>query len=63
LAIFGLGASGLFAPYYGSFPLEEIAVYIDENQSLWGSSVHGRPVAGLEGINKFNVDHIALAKN
>ncbi len=43
--------------------MEEIAVYIDENQSLWGSSVHGRPVAGLEGINKFNVDHIALAKN
>ena len=59
--IFGLASAGLFAPLYGGFPPDEIAAYIDENKTVWGSSIHGRPVIGLEGIPKANIKHVALA--
>ncbi|MEO7728980.1 MAG: methyltransferase domain-containing protein [Burkholderiales bacterium] len=60
-AIFGLGSSGLFAPFYFDFPPDQITAYIDENKTMWGSEVHGRPVGGLECINEMEIKHIALA--
>ena len=59
--IFGMGPSGLFAPFYADFPLSDIASYVDENKTIWGSEVHGRPVAGLDMIEKYDIRHIALA--
>lgn len=59
--IFGLGSSGLFAPFYFDFPPSEITAYIDENSTMWGSEVHGRPIGGLEIIERLNIKHIALA--
>jgi SAM-dependent methyltransferase len=60
-AIFGLGASGLFAPLYACFPPSDIAAYIDENKTIWGTEVHGRPVGGLDLIRDLGIKHIALA--
>jgi len=60
-AIFGLGSSGLFAPFYGDFSAAEIEAYIDENKTMWGSEVHGRPVLGLDAISERQIKHIALA--
>ncbi len=61
LAIFGLGPSGLFAPFYFGFEVSEIAAYLDENRSTWGSGVHGRIVGGLDTIEKLGIRHVALA--
>ena len=61
LAIFGLGPSGLFAPFYFGFDVSEIAAYLDENRSTWGSGVHGRIVGGLDTIEKLGIRHVALA--
>ncbi len=60
-AIFGLGSSGLFAPFSLGFDAGDIAAYIDENKSVWGSSIHGRPVGGLDMIAKLGIKHVALA--
>jgi len=60
-AIFGLGSSGLFSPLFMDFNPDEIAAYLDENKSVWGSSIHGRPVGGLDLIEKLGIKHIALA--
>jgi SAM-dependent methyltransferase len=60
-AIFGLGASGLFAPLYAGFPASDIAAYIDENRTIWGTEVHGRRVGGLDLINELGIKHVALA--
>ncbi|MFM9975740.1 MAG: methyltransferase domain-containing protein [Beijerinckiaceae bacterium] len=60
-AIFGLGSAGLFAPLFAPFPAEEITAYIDENRSIWGSQIHGRPVGGLDMITSMGIKHIALA--
>lgn len=60
-AIFGLGSSGLFAPFYKDFPAMEIEAYVDENQTVWGSEIHGRPVRGLDVIAERNIKHVALA--
>ena len=60
-AVFGLGASGLFAPFYAGFPASDIAAYIDENKTIWGTEVHGRPVGGLDLINELAIRHVALA--
>lgn len=60
-AIFGLGSSGLFAPFYSGFAASEIAAYIDENQTVWGNEIYGRPVGGLDLIEELNIKHIALA--
>ncbi len=60
-AIFGLGSSGLFSPFYCHFAADEIAAYVDENRSMWGSRIHGRPVVGLDGIGALGIKHIALA--
>lgn len=61
LGIFGLGASGLFAPFYGDFDVNEVEVFIDENTTMWGNAVLGRPVVGLDGIEEYGITHIALA--
>lgn len=58
--VFGLAISGLFAPFLLGFPTEEITAYIDENTSMWGTEVHGRPVGGLDLISELNIGHIAL---
>tara|TARA_B110000046_G_scaffold112510_1_gene119671 strand:+ start:2477 stop:3634 length:1158 start_codon:yes stop_codon:yes gene_type:complete len=60
-AIFGLGSVGLFAPFYGDFDSNEITVYLDENQSVWGKKIHNKEVVGLDYIKKLNIKHIALA--
>lgn len=60
-AVFGLGSSGLFAPFYFEFPPSEIAAYVDENKTMWGSHVHDRPVGGLDTIRELGIKHIALA--
>lgn len=60
-AIFGLGSSGLFAPFYGNFPTDDISAYIDENRSMWGGRIHDRPVCGLDMIESLGIRHIALA--
>jgi len=60
-AIFGLGSSGLFAPFYLGFDASEIAAYLDENRSTWGSSIHGRLVGGLDKIEELGIRHVALA--
>ena len=59
--IFGLASAGLFAPFYGEFDVTEICAYIDENKTVWGSKVHGRPVVGPDQIGEYGVKHIALA--
>jgi len=59
--IFGLGASGLFAPMLHEFPASEITAYIDENQSVWGGTIHGRPIAGLDIISSRDIKRVALA--
>jgi hypothetical protein len=61
LAIFGLGPSGLFAPFYLGFDVSEIVAYLDENRSTWGSGVHGRIVGGLDTIESLGIRHVALA--
>lgn len=60
-AIFGLGSSGLFAPFYSGFDAAEIAAYIDENQTVWGNQIYGRPVGGLDLIEELKIKHVALA--
>jgi SAM-dependent methyltransferase len=59
--VFGLGASGIFAPLYGGFPHEEIAAYIDENPTMHGASIAGRPVIGLEELARVGIRHVSLA--
>jgi len=58
--IFGLAMSGLFAPIFAGFNPSGIAAYIDENKSLWGLNIHGRPVEGLDGIRHRDIRHIAV---
>lgn len=60
-AIFGLGSSGLFAPFALGFDASEIAAFLDENQTMWGSTIHGRPVGGLNLIEELGIRHVALA--
>jgi SAM-dependent methyltransferase len=60
-AIFGLGPSGLFAPFFGGFDAGEITAYLDENRTVWGSELHGRPVGGLDLIDELKIRHVALA--
>ncbi|MCC8945702.1 class I SAM-dependent methyltransferase [Bradyrhizobium sp. Arg62] len=60
-AIFGLGPSGLFAPFYFGFDVAEISAYLDENRSTWGSGIHGRLVGGLDKIDELGIRHVALA--
>lgn len=60
-AIFGLGSAGIFAPFYGGFQPSDIAVFIDENKTLWGNTVLERPVLGLEAIVDYSITHIALS--
>ncbi len=59
--IFGLGSSGLFAPFFSNFSASEIEAYVDENQTVWGNEIHGRPVCGLDVIAERNIKHMALA--
>lgn len=59
--IFGLGSSGLFAPLFESFSANEIVGYVDENQSVWGGEIHGRPIGGLDLIDTGSIKHVALA--
>ncbi|MBF0507688.1 MAG: methyltransferase domain-containing protein [Deltaproteobacteria bacterium] len=60
-AIFGLSSTGLFAPWLCGFDPKEITAYLDENQAVWGTRIHGRPVGGLGLIEQLGVRHLALA--
>jgi hypothetical protein len=60
-AIFGLASAGLFAPFILGFEANEISAYIDENQTLWGSKLHGRPIGGSDLITQMKIRHIALS--
>lgn len=60
-AIFGLGSAGLFAPLFASFPAADIVGYVDENRSVWGGQIHGRPIGGLDMIERERIRHVALA--
>jgi 2-polyprenyl-3-methyl-5-hydroxy-6-metoxy-1,4-benzoquinol methylase len=60
-AIFGLGSAGLFAPLFASFPASDITAYLDENRSMWGGQIHGRPIGGLDLIEREGIRHVALA--
>lgn len=60
-AIFGLGSSGLIAPTLLQFDRSEITAYIDENETMQGTSVGPSPVLGLEGIERLAIRHIALS--
>jgi SAM-dependent methyltransferase len=61
LAVFGMGSAGMFAPFYGGFPPTDIAAFIDENKSIWGNQVLGRPVHGLDGLVEHSITDIALS--
>lgn len=60
-AVFGMGAAGLFAPYFDNFDPSEIAAYLDENQTVWGGEAHGRPVGGLDMIADMGIKHVVLS--
>jgi 2-polyprenyl-3-methyl-5-hydroxy-6-metoxy-1,4-benzoquinol methylase len=60
-AIFGMASAGLFAPFVGSFDPNEIAAYIDDNRTIWGGTVHGRPIGGTDLIQELGIKHIALS--
>jgi SAM-dependent methyltransferase len=60
-AVFGLASAGLFAPLFAKFDAAEIAAYIDENRTLWGGTVHGRPIGGLDLIGREQIRHVALS--
>lgn len=60
-AIFGMASAGLFAPFLGLFDANDIAAYIDDNKTIWGSTVHGRPIGGIDLIAKMGIKHIALS--
>jgi SAM-dependent methyltransferase len=60
-AIFGLASAGLFAPLFAEFEAGEIAAYIDENRTVWGGTVHGRPIGGLDLIERERIRHVALS--
>ncbi len=60
-AIFGMASAGLFAPFVGSFDPSEIAAYIDDNRTIWGGTVHGRPIGGTDLIQELGIKHIALS--
>jgi 2-polyprenyl-3-methyl-5-hydroxy-6-metoxy-1,4-benzoquinol methylase len=59
--VFGLGASGIFAPLYAGFPHEEIEAYIDENPTMHGALIAGRPVIGLDELARAGIRHVSLA--
>ncbi len=60
-AIFGLASAGMFSPFYLNFDPADITAYVDENQSMWNSTVLGCPVGGLDLISKLNIKHVALS--
>jgi SAM-dependent methyltransferase len=60
-AIFGMASAGLFAPYLGLFDANEIAAFIDDNKTIWGGTVHGRPIGGTDLIVEMGIKHIALS--
>ena len=61
MGVFGLGIAGIFAPLFIPFDRNEIRAYIDENTTMHGSSIDGRPVCGLGAIEDLGIRHIALA--
>ncbi|WP_260293634.1 class I SAM-dependent methyltransferase [Sedimenticola hydrogenitrophicus] len=60
-AIFGMASAGLFAPLLGHFEPHEIAAFLDDNRTIWGGTVHGRPIGGPELIAKKGIKHVALS--
>lgn len=60
-AIFGLASAGMFIPFYAGFDPREISAYIDENRSMWGRMINGRPVGGLDLIKDLDIRHVALS--
>lgn len=60
-AIFGLASAGLMAPFMLAFPPSEIAAFIDDNSSVWGLAVLGRPVGGVDLIRDKDIKHVALS--
>lgn len=59
--VFGLGMAGLFGPILKDFDRSEIAAYIDENETMQGVSIGGRPVVGLRGIEELGLKHVAIS--
>jgi SAM-dependent methyltransferase len=60
-AIFGMASAGLFAPFIGRFDPREIAAYLDDNKTIWGGQMHGRPIGGRDLIDQMGIKHIALS--
>lgn len=60
-AIFGMASAGLFAPFVGSFDPQEIAAFLDDNRTIWGGTVHGRPIGGPDLIAAKGIKHVALS--
>jgi len=58
---FGLGISGLFAPFFLGFDRSELRAYIDENPTMQGTFIEKTPVLGLEAIERLDIRHLALA--
>jgi SAM-dependent methyltransferase len=59
--IYGLAIPGLFAPIYLGFSPTDIEAYIDDNEAMWGTRVHDRPIVGPGAIAEKKIRHLALS--
>jgi len=59
--VYGLAIPGLFAPIYLGFSPTDIEVYIDDNEAMWGTRVHDRPIVGPDAIAEKKIRHLALS--
>ena len=39
----------------------DIEAYVDDNEAMWGTRVHGRPIVGPEVIAERKIRHLALS--
>jgi 2-polyprenyl-3-methyl-5-hydroxy-6-metoxy-1,4-benzoquinol methylase len=60
-AIYGLGMAGIFAPLFADFDPQSIAAYLDDNATMHGAVIHGRPVHGLDALPGLGVRRVVLA--
>lgn len=60
-AIFGLNIAGIFAPFFRGFDPGQIVAYIDENETMHGAVINGRPVVGLPRLHTLGVGYVAIA--
>jgi hypothetical protein len=59
--VYGLAIPGLFAPIYLGFSPTDIEAYVDDNEAMWGTHVHGRPIVGPSAIAEMKIRHLALS--